>query len=371
MNYISKRAKKFESSGIRKIFDLAANLKNPVNFSIGQPDFGVSEVVKEKTREAININFSQYTPTQGLKELREKVAQKFKDENSISTNSGDVLITPGTSAGVFLSLSVTINPGDEVIIPDPYFVEYPALVEFLGGKITFLDTYPNFQIDPEKLKGLVTKKTKVIILNSPNNPTGAVYKKEVLQDIAKIAMENSLLIISDEIYEKFIYDGLSHYSIGSIHKNTITLGGLSKSGGMPGWRLGWATGPSDIIDKMKELQQYIFVCAPSLVQYGALAAFENIDQKINDYQNRRDLIYNLLSKKFKIVKPQGSFYIMLEVGDGEKFANWAVENNVLVIPGKAFSSKNNHVRISYATSIEKIKEGAEILLKYGKFFNLI
>lgn len=362
MSLVSKRAQKFKVSGIRKIFDMAATLKEPINFSIGQPDFGVSEKVKQKTIEAINNNLSQYTPTSGIEPLRKKVSEKLKKENNLKTDPSNVLIIPGTSAGIFLSLSALIDEGDEVIIPDPYFVEYPELVKFLGGVPIFLDTYPDFQINPEKLKNLITKKTKVIILNSPNNPTGAVYPKKTLREVSEILRNSNIAIISDEIYEKFVYDNSIHFSIGSIYENTITVGGLSKSGGMPGWRLAWATGPKKVIEKMKELQQYTFVCAPSLVQYGALAAFEDdLSAKILEYQEKRDLVFKGLSKKFKVVKPQGAFYIMSKVGDGEKATKTLMKKNVLVIPGRAFSKKNTHIRISYAISSELIQKGIDII----------
>lgn len=368
MSLISQRAKKFESSGIRKVFDLAATLKNPVNFSIGQPDFGVSEEVKTATIKAIREDKSRYTPTQGILALREKVAQKLQKENKIIKTADDILITPGTSAGIFLSLACLIDPGDEVIIPDPFFVEYPQLVEFLGGQPIFLDTYPDFQISIDKLSKLITKKTKVLILNSPNNPTGTVYSQSLLEEIVKIASRANLVIISDEIYEEFIYDGKLHFSPGSVYPQTITVGGLSKSGGMPGWRLGWVTGPGELVDKMRDMQQYTFVCAPSLVQYGALAAFDNNNHQKHQklYQERRDLIYNLLSEKFKIIKPVGAFYIMLEVGDGDKFAQKAARNNCLLVPGGVFSQRQTHVRLSYAVNEAEIKRGVEILLKLTK-----
>lgn len=364
MSFISKRALAFQSSGIRQIFDKAANLKNPVNFSIGQPDFGVTSKVKEATIRAINEGKSSYSVTQGILPLRQKISENFQKENNINTSPDNILVTSGTSAGVFLALSAILDPEDEVIIPDPYFVEYPELVKFLGGKAIFLDTYPNFQISPQALEELVSGKTKAIILNSPNNPTGAVYPETTLRKVAEIARKNNLIILSDEIYEKFVYDDNPHFSIGSIYDNTITLNGLSKSGGMPGWRLAWAIGPKEILDKMKELQQYTIVCAPTLVQYGALEAFEERREIIEEYKKRRDLIYSLLSTKFKIIKPEGAFYIMVEVGDGDKFTDWSIANNVLVVPGKFFSGKNTHIRISYATSLETIKKGCEILLKY-------
>jgi aspartate aminotransferase/aminotransferase len=365
-DHLSKRARAFQTSGIRKIFDLASNLKDPYNFSIGQPDFGPTEAVNEKTIEAIRAGKSGYTVTQGIPELRAKIAEKLKRENDIHPDTTEeILVTPGVSAGMFLALAAVIDPGDEVIIPDPYFAEYPTLVEFLGGIPVYLDTYPDFELDARKLEGLVNSKTKAIIINSPNNPTGAVYPENTLRDVAYAAGKNDVLVISDEIYEKFVY-GVPHFSIGSTYKNTVTLQGLSKSGGMPGWRLAWATGPRVIIDKMKEMQQYTFVCAPTLVQYGALAAFDDtLANHVAEYEKRRDLIIGTLSKKFNVVVPHGAFYVMAEVGDGDRFAEWALARNVLLVPGSAFSRKNSHARLSYATSPKQIEKGANLLLAYA------
>ncbi len=365
MNLISKRAQRFQSSGIRKIFDMAATLKDPINFSIGQPDFGISNEVKKETIKAITSGHSKYTPTPGILPLRKKIAERFANNGIIKTTN-DILVTSGTSAAFFLALSAILDEGDEVIIPDPYFVEYPELVKFLGGRPIYLDTYPNFQPDSQKLTELITSKTKVVILNSPNNPTGAVYPEKVLREIAQIAKKYNLVVISDEIYEEFVYD-VKHFSIGSIYENTITINGLSKSGGMPGWRLAWATGPQEVIQKMIEIQQYTIVCAPSLVQYGALAAFNQDFSNIKrGYQKRRDLIYELLSKKFDVIKPQGAFYIMPKVENVEEFVNQAMKNNVLLIPSGVFSQKNTHIRISYSVSEEQIKKGSEILLKLSR-----
>lgn len=361
--YISKRAQNFQSSGIRKVFDLAANLKDPINFSIGQPDFSITEKVKQKIKDALDQSLTGYTQTQGILPLREKVSTHFK-KNNIDKSPDEVIVVPGTSAGLYLALATIINPGDEIIVPDPYFVAYPEIIKFQDGIPVFLDTYPDFQINPTKLEKLITKKTKAILLNTPNNPTGAVYKKENLEKIAEIAKKHDLLIISDEIYELFVYDNLTHFSIGSIYPNTITIGGLSKTGGMPGLRLAWATGPKELVEKMKEIQQYTFVCAPSIIQYGALEAFEVNQQKINEYQKRRDLLFNILSKKYNIVKPQGAFYMFVEVASGAKFTEKAIRNNVLVVPANVFSQKDTHIRLSYAVSEETIQKGANILISH-------
>lgn len=362
---LSKRAEKFEASGIRALFDQAQNLKDPISFAIGQPDFGPSEKVKKRAIEAIEQDISSYTSTQGMLPLRMAIAEKLKSENNITSDPEDIIVTPGTSAAFFLTLSTILDPGDEVIIPEPYFVEYPMLVQFLEAKPVFLDTYEdNFQINIEKLKNLITTKTKAIILNTPNNPTGSVYQEEILKEIALIAEKHNLIIIADEIYEKFIYDNLSHFSIGSVYPNTVTLGGLSKSGGMPGWRLAWASGPKEIISKMKDIQQYTFVQAPSIVQYAAQAAFEDERDLTKIYQQKRDLVCEILSQKYDVKKPQGAFYLMLDVKNGIRFAEWALSQNILVVPGNAFSRRDTHIRISYATSEDKIKKGLEILKNF-------
>jgi len=359
--YISEKASVVSASGIRKVFNLSGDLKNPINLSIGQPDFPPHELVKEATIKAIQEGKFGYTPTQGLVELREKIVQKYKEENNIETTKEDVLVTPGASAALFLALATVINDGDEVIIPDPYFVEYPELVKFLGGVPVYLNTYPDFKLNTEKLKELITEKTKLIILNTPNNPTGAVYSKESLIEVAKMAEEKDILILSDEIYEYFVYDDAKHFSIGSIYDGVITVSGLSKTAGIPGWRLCWAVGPHEIISKMTELSQYMTVCAPSIIQYGAIASFlpevkEYTKQKIKEYEERRNILCDALKRKYEVTIPEGAFYVMPNVVDGDAFTKAALEKECLFVPGSIFSKEGSYVRMSFAAPIEKIKE---------------
>jgi aspartate aminotransferase/aminotransferase len=363
---LSDRANAIESSGIRRVFDLAAKLKDPINFSIGQPDFDVPDVVKQAAIRAIEAGRNRYTPTQGIEPLRVAVAKKLAARNGVVVGSDDVLITSGSSGGIFLSYAALLNPGDELIVPDPYFVMYPQLAGFFGARSTLIDTYPDFQLDPEKVAAAITPRTKAIMLNSPTNPTGAVIPEATLREIARVAERHGLLVISDEVYEAFVYGEARHFSIGSIYPNTLTLNAFSKSHAATGWRIGYAAGPRPLIDKMKELQQYTFVCAPSFAQEAALVALDvDIPNEVAAYQRRRDLVYEGLRERFEVAKPDGAFYIMPKVDerDARAFVERAIASNVLIIPGDVFSTRGSHVRMSYAIPEERILQGLEILKK--------
>jgi aspartate/methionine/tyrosine aminotransferase len=335
-----------------------------VNFSIGQPDFPVPEAIREAAKRAIDEGYSRYTPTQGIEPLRQKVSEKLRRANGIPVDAEDVLITSGSSGGIFLVLAAILNPGDEIIIPDPYFVMYPQLTQFFGAQAVLVDTYPDFQVDPERIARAITPRTKAILLNSPNNPTGSVYPEATLRAIVDVAADRGVLIISDEVYESFVFDDVQHFSVGSIYPHTVTLNALSKSHALTGWRIGYAVGPRPILDKMRELQQYTFVCAPSIAQVAALTALDiEVGGDINSYRKRRDLIYDGLRERFEVTRPSGAFYIMPEVdpSDATNFVERAIERNLLVIPGSVFSARSTHIRISYATSEEQIRQGINIL----------
>ena len=362
--WLSERIKVIESSGIRRVFDLGATLKNPINFSIGQPDFPVPPAILEAAKRAIDDGHNRYTPTQGLRALQEAVAAKLERVNGVQVPVDDVLITAGSSGGIFLALAAVLDPGDELIVPDPYFVMYPQLAGFFGARPVLVDTYPDFQLDPAKVEKAITSRTKAIILNSPNNPTGAVWSEAVLREVASIADRHGVLVLSDEVYENFVYDEARHFSIGSVYPNTVTLNAFSKSHALTGWRIGYAAGPHHLMEKMKELQQYSFVCAPSFAQVAVLTALtQGPAPEISNYQRRRDLIYNGLHERFEVAKPRGAFYVMPKVSDNDAtpFVEEAIRNNVLIIPSSVFSSRGTHVRISYATSEANIEAGLRIL----------
>ncbi len=364
--WLAERIKAIESSGIRRVFDLGATLQNPINFSIGQPDFPVPAEVLAAAKKALDGGWNRYTPTQGIEPLRRAVAQKLAAVNGVEVPVDDILITAGSSGGIFLAYAAVLDPGDEIIIPDPYFVMYTQLAAFFGARAALVDTYPDFQLDPEKIGRAVTGRTKAILINSPNNPTGAVYSEEALRAVAAIAARHGLLVISDEVYESFVYDDARHFSIGSVYPNTLTLNAFSKSHALTGWRIGYAAGPHLLIEKMKELQQYSFVCAPSFAQVAALAAVDRGPaDHLPRFQRRRDLVYAGLRQRFEVTKPSGAFYIMPRVAetDATPFVDEALRNNVLIIPGSIFSARGSHIRISYATSEEAIQEGVRILTR--------
>jgi aspartate aminotransferase/aminotransferase len=365
-DYISQRAHGVDASGIRRVFDLAAKMKDPINFSIGLPDFDVPDPVKTAAVDAIRAGNNRYTQTQGIAPLRERLRAELSTE--IGRDVGEILITSGVSGGLFLAILATINPGDEALFLDPYFVMYKHLLTLAGGKPAAVDSHPDFRFHPERVERTITPRTKLLILNSPSNPTGVVMSESEVRDAVEIARKHDLLIISDEIYEPFLYDmprGLP--SPAKLYEKTIILRGFSKSHAMTGWRIGYAAGPDDIIAQMTKLQQYTYVCAPSPLQYAALRAMDvPMGDAVAAYRKKRDLVCNLLGKKFELVKPAGAFYIFPRAPGGgsagaSEFVARAIEKNVLIIPGSVFSERDTHFRISYATRDDKLAAGCEIL----------
>ena len=352
---------RIDSSGIRKVFDLAKSIKDPINLSIGQPDFPVPEAVKLKAAQAIEADQNRYTVTQGLEELRQAALALEKDRTGIVHDG--ILITSGVSGGLLLAFMALINPGDRVIIPDPYFVMYKHLCRLVGGRPLYVDTYPDFQLTVERLEAAGAAQAKILLLNSPNNPTGQVISDGSLREIAGWARDNDIFIITDEIYYSFIYDA-EYSSIARYTEDVLLLNGLSKSSAMTGWRLGWAVGPQDIIAEMIKLQQFSFVCAPSIAQHAALAAL-SVDPEpyVRAYRTKRDLTYEGLRGKFELPKPLGAFYAFVRApgDDGDAFVKRAIEHRCLIIPGSVFSEKNSHFRLSFAAADETIRAGTELL----------
>ncbi len=362
---LAQRTSRIDSSGIRKVFALAADLKDPCNLSIGQPHFDIPDEVKEEAIRAIHSGRNSYTLTAGIPELREKVRGIYQGHG---IDSGEVMITSGVSGGLLLSFMAMLDEGDEIIIPDPYFVMYKHLVNFIGAKPVYLDTYPDFQIDADKIESLITPRTKVILLNSPSNPTGTVYTEDTVKAVTQVAAKHGILIISDEIYEDFLYED-KLISPAQYYPDTLILSGFSKSSAMTGWRLGYAYGNQEIINAMINIQMYSFVCAPSFTQYAGLVALDISKEEFrNDYREKRDKIYEGLKPYYNVVKPGGAFYIFPEApnGDGDAFVKKAIENNMLIVPGSVFSERSSHFRISYASDNRNIERGIEILQRLAK-----
>jgi aspartate/methionine/tyrosine aminotransferase len=360
-DFIASRMAKIDSSGIRKVFDLAQKMENPLSLSIGQPDFDVPDAIKEEAIEQIRAGFNKYTVTQGIPELRDGVRKHLAEHRMVQAE--EVMITSGVSGGLVLASLVLINPGDEVLIPDPYFVMYKHLVNLSGGIPVFYNTYPDFRLRKEELASKVTSKTKILILNSPSNPTGRVLDEGQLKMAADFAQVHDLLILSDEIYEDFVYDS-PYVSIGSLYPKTLTVSGFSKSHAMTGWRVGYAAGPGSIIREMIKLQQFSFVCAPSFAQKAALLGLSQRPEKaIVQYKAKRDRIYEKLKEFLNVEKPDGAFYIFPEAPGGRAtaFVAKAIDKGLLIIPGNVFSERDTHMRISYAAADETIDKGIEIL----------
>lgn len=365
--WIAQRTQHVDSSGIRKVFDLAAQLKNPINLSIGQPDFPVPEPIKQAAVDAINSDKNGYSLTQGVPALRERLQAEV--DAQYGHDDRRVLVTSGTSGALVLSLLAMVNPGDEVICFDPYFVMYPALTGMVGGKIVPVDTYPDFHIDLAKVEAAITPRTKLILFNSPANPTGALASEEEARGLAELAAKHNIAIVSDEIYRRFCYDA-PLASPARFNDQTIVVDGFSKTYGVTGWRLGFVHGPSAIIDKMTMLQQYTYVCAPQPLQWATLAALDvDMTPYVDTYRERRNLLLDgLRDTGYEVAQPGGAFYVFPKApwGTGSEFVAKAIENELLIIPGNIFSARDSHFRISYAATVETIERGLDVLRKLVK-----
>ena len=359
--WIADRMSHIEASGIRKVFELGRSLKDPVNLSIGQPHFEVPASIRDAAKAAIDRGDNGYTVTQGVPELRNRLLADVKAR--LPGQERDVLVTAGTSGALMLALCTTVNPGDEVILFDPYFVAYPHLVTLAGGTSVVLDTYPDFRIDVNKVRAAITPKTKAILFSSPSNPTGTTTDADRLRDLANLAREKGVLLIADEIYRAFWYDG-PFRSAAEFDPDVLVLDGFGKAYGITGWRLGFAHGPARLVNEMAKLQQFTYVCAPSMVQYAGAAALDaDISAIVADYRRKRDFVYESLAGRFELARPGGAFYVFPKApsGSGTKFVEEAIRNNLLIIPGNAFGRRDTHFRVSYAASDEKLRQGVEIL----------
>lgn len=364
--WIAERMRGIEVSGIRKVFDLAAKLKDPVNLSIGQPHFPVPEPIKAAAKNAIDADKNGYTVTQGVAALRERIEADLKAQ--YPGQDRGVLITSGTSGGLALTLLCTVNPGDEVIFFDPYFVMYPHFLTLAGGKAVILNSYPNFQIDPAAVRAAITPRTKAIMINSPGNPTGVVTPRETLRELAAVAKERDILLISDEIYHAFAYDA-PFVSPAEFSGDVLVIDGMGKTYGVTGWRLGFAHGPRRLIEEMTKLQQFTYVCAPSIVQHAGLAMLDyDVSAIVADYKQKRDRLAAGLKGLYEFNVPGGAFYLFAKApwGTSTEFVAEAIRNNLLIIPGGTFSRLDTHFRISYAASDEMIDRGIDILRKIAR-----
>ena len=347
-----------------------------INLSAGEPDFATQDYIKKAAINALKENFTRYTDTAGIKELREAISLKLKRENNLDYSPEEIIVSTGAKQALYNALMVLCNPGDEVIIPAPYWVSYPEMVRLVEAIPVVLPT-KNFRIEPEKLERKITKKTKVIILNSPANPTGVVYKKEELEEIAEIIVRHNVHCLSDEIYEKIIYGRIKHISIATLNEKiknlTILINGFSKSYAMTGWRLGYAAGNKEIIAGMKKLQSHSTSCPNSIAQKAALAALggnqSEVERMRKEFEKRRNFLTKRLNEIKGIIfsEPEGAFYTFLshpQISDSLNFAKELLEKEKLaVVPGIGFG-KEGYLRISFAASLREIGEGIKRLKRF-------
>jgi aspartate aminotransferase/aminotransferase len=371
--FITDRLRAIDASGIRRVFDLAANLEKPVNLSIGQPHFDVPDPIKDAAIDAIRAGRNQYTVTQGIADLNAKVRVMI-DRDYPQWRGGDygTLIVSGVSGGLLLALMTCAGPGDEVIIADPYFVMYKHLVTLSGATPVYIDTYPDFQLTAERIAGHITDRTKLVLFNSPANPTGVLADEATCRDVARLCAKRNVLLLSDEIYDTFCYDANPCPSPAAHGSDMLLMRGFSKSYGMTGWRLGWCAGPKPIIEQMAKLQQYTFVCAPSMVQAAGVVALDvDMSDYVEQYRGKRDRVVRTLGDAYELTRPGGTFYAFPKVPQrlgvtASQFVERAIARNLLIVPGSVFSRRDTHFRISYACDDAMLDQGLKILLDLAR-----
>ncbi|KPU62877.1 aromatic amino acid aminotransferase [Thermococcus sp. EP1] len=387
---LSDRLELVNPSEIRKLFDLAQGIEGVISLGIGEPDFDTPAHIKEYAKEALDRGLTHYSPNSGIPELREAVAEKLKKHNKINADpKTQIMITVGTNQQILMGLSTFLKDNEEVLIPSPMFVSYAPAVILAGGKPIEVPTYEEneFRLSVDELKKYITPRTRALIINSPNNPTGAVLTKKDLEEIADFAVEHDLIILSDEVYEYFVYDGVKNYSMASLNgmfERTITMNGFSKTFAMTGWRLGFVAAPEWIIEKMIRFQMYNATCPVTFIQYAAAKAlrdersWEAIEEMRREYERRRNLVWKRLNEMgLPTVKPKGAFYIFPRIKDtglsSKEFSELMIkEAKVVLVPGSAFGQAGEgYIRISYATAYEKLEEAMDRIEKVLKDKELV
>jgi len=373
---LSRKTGMVEVSGIRRLFELASKMGDVINLGIGEPDFDTPENIKEAAKRALDEDFTHYTANVGIPELREAIAEKLRRENGIDVDpKSEIMVTSGATQALTMAIFAILNEGEELLIPSPTFVSYSAAALFAGGVPVEVETKEeeNFKVNVEELERHVSDRTKAIVISTPNNPTGSILTRRNLEEIAGFAVEHDLIVISDEVYEKIIYEE-PHFSIASLEgmkERTITVNAFSKTYAMTGWRLGYVAAPQPIIREMVKLQMYTAVCASSFSQKAAVEALkgpqDSVEKMRREYARRRELVYRRLSEmpKLSVLKPKGAFYIFPNIKatgmTSEEFSGYLLrEARVATVPGRAFGKYGEgYIRISYAASYEKLEEAMD------------
>ncbi len=375
---LSDRLKLVNPSEIRKLFDIAQGIEGLISLGIGEPDFDTPGHIKEYAKEALDRGMTHYSPNAGIFMLREAIAEKLRKQNGIDVDpKTQVMVTVGANQALLMGFATFLRDGDEVLIPSPMFVSYAPVVILAGGKPVEVPTYEEneFRLNVDDLKKHTTDRTRALIINTPHNPTGAVLTRKDLEKIADFAVEHDLMVLSDEVYEHFVYNGARNYSIASLDgmfERTITINGFSKTFAMTGWRLGFAAAPAWVIEKMTRFQMYNSTCPVTFVQYAAAKALRDerswkaVGEMRKEYNRRRNLVWKRLNEMgLPTVKPKGAFYIFPRVRDtgltDKKFSElMLLEAKVAVVPGSAFGKAGEgYIRISYATAYEKLEEAMD------------
>ncbi|MEM3702888.1 MAG: pyridoxal phosphate-dependent aminotransferase [Candidatus Bathyarchaeia archaeon] len=375
MPKVSERIASIPLSGIRQIMEYAKGIRDIIYLNIGEPDLATPQHIKDAGKRAIDEDFTHYTPLGGFPELRQAIADKLKIEHNIEVDpESEVLITAGAQPGFFSSCGAILEAGDEVIVHEPFYPSYEVTLRVIGAKIVKvpLKEEEGYTLDIQKVEEKISEKTRAIILNSPNNPTGAVFRKDSLKAIAEIAKDHDLIVISDEVYEKLVYDGEKHISIASfdgMKERTIIVNSFSKTYAMTGWRIGFVVACRDVMKHISKVHHTMNVCASAISQRAAIAALRGsqkcVEEMVNEYAKRRDEIVRLVNeiKGFTCQKPKGAFFIFPNIKSYKmpsmEIAKYLIkEAGVVTVPGSSFGeSGEGHIRISYAASIENIRRG--------------
>jgi aminotransferase len=379
MKELSQKVAKAPKSKIRELFDLAAGRKDVISLGIGQPDFPTPDPAIEGNINALKKKITYYAPTRGTPELLKLLEEKLRKYNSIETNwDKNIIVTNGGSQALSLTFATIFNPGDEIIIPSPNFLSYFYLALFYDVKVVELKRNKDFSINLLEMERAITPKTKAILINSPNNPTGYTLSLNELNRINELVIENDLYLISDEVYENYLYDGLKHYSPASfsdMFERTITLNAMSKLFSATGFRLGYVAANKEIIGLIEKYHQYTAAGTNHAAQYGFIEALKMdhlfFDEILKDFDRRRLLAYNRLSElNFEVVKPKGAFYIMPSIKNfhisSTEFSRRIMESQgVAIVPGNIFGSySDDRLRISYATEYSKLSEALDRIEKF-------
>jgi len=380
LSYISQRANRISPSGIRKFFDLLASMDGVISLGVGEPDFTTPWHISEAAIYSLGKGYTMYTSNSGMPELRQELARYLEDSYDIRYDpSGELLITVGVSEGLDLVMRAILNPGDEVIMPDPCYVAYESCVLLAGGKPVKVPTNQdnNFEVSAADIEARITDKTKAILIGYPANPTGAVTSRDKLSQVAELALRHQLLVISDEVYARLVY-GVEHTcfaSLPGVKENTILLGGFSKAYAMTGWRIGYAAGPAEIIAAMTKIHQYTMLCVPTMSQVAAIEALRSGEssalEMVEDYNRRRRVIVKGLNDiGLTCFEPRGAFYAFPSIKctgmTSEEFAEkLLIEEKVAVVPGVAFGEcGEGYVRCCYATSLTDIEEALSRMKRF-------